>query len=209
MKRIFFVALVIFFGTNISAKAQWAVIDPSNLAQGIINTTRNVAETSTTANNMIKNFEQTVKIYEQGKQYYDGLKSVNNLVRDAKKVQLTILMIGEISDIYVGNFQKMLRDPNYSVDELNAIAYGYSVLLEEGNTVLGELKNVINISTLSMTDKDRMDVVNNSYESMREYLNLTKYYTKKNISISYLRAKKKGDTDRVIALYGGTNEKYW
>jgi len=209
MKRIFFVALAIFFGTNISAKAQWAVIDPSNLAQGIINTTRNVAETSTTANNMIKNFEQTVKIYEQGKQYYDGLKSVNNLVRDAKKVQLTILMIGEISDIYVGNFQKMLRDPNYSVDELNAIAYGYSVLLEEGNTVLGELKNVINISTLSMTDKDRMDVVNNSYESMREYLNLTKYYTKKNISISYLRAKKKGDTDRVIALYGGTNEKYW
>ena len=30
-----------------------------------------------------------VKIYEQGKKYYDALKSVNNLVKDARKVQQT------------------------------------------------------------------------------------------------------------------------
>jgi len=46
------------------ASAQWAVIDPSNIAQSIVNTT--------TAQNMIKNFQETVKIYEQGKKYYDG-----------------------------------------------------------------------------------------------------------------------------------------
>ena len=68
---------------------------------------------------MVKNFQETVKIYEQGKKYYDALKSVNNLVRDARKVQQTILMVGDITDIYVTNFQRMMRDdrkahvPNY------------------------------------------------------------------------------------------------
>ena len=83
------------------ASAQWAVIDPSNIAQSIVNTSKNVVHTSTTAQNMVKNFQETVKIYEQGKKYYDALKSVNNLVRDARKVQQTILMVGDITDIYV------------------------------------------------------------------------------------------------------------
>ena len=87
------------------ASAQWTVIDPSNIAQSIVNTSKNVAHTSTTATHMVKNFQETVKIYEQGKKYYDALKSVNNLVKDARKVQQTILMVGDITDIYVNSFQ--------------------------------------------------------------------------------------------------------
>ena len=90
------------------ASAQWAVIDPSNIAQSIVNTSKNVVHTSTTAQNMIKNFQETVKIYEQGKKYYDALKSVNNLVKDARKVQQTILMVGDITDTYVTSFQRMI-----------------------------------------------------------------------------------------------------
>ncbi len=198
---------LVLFTTHISA--QWAVFDPSNLAQGIVNTTRQVVQTSTTATNMINNFREVQKVYNQGKEYYDALKSVSNLVRDAQKVQKTILMVGDISDIYVNSFQKMLSDPNYSVEELNAIAEGYAILLEESHIVLQELQNVVNITTLSLADKDRIDVVNNSYDRMKEYRNLVQYYTNKNIGISYLRAKKKGETDRVTALYGNPTEKYW
>lgn len=193
--------------TKISA--QWTVIDPSNLAQGIVNTTRQIVQTSTTATNMISNFKETVKIYEQGKAYYDALKSVSNLVKDARKVQKSILMVGDISEIYVVNFQKMMSDPNYSIEELNAIAEGYAILLEESNLVLQELQNVVNITTLSLADKDRMDVVNYAYDTIREYRNLVQYYTNKNISVSYLRAKKKGETQRILSLYGNPNEKYW
>ena len=52
--------------------AQWVVSDPGNLAQGIINASKNNIQTSSTAQNMIKNFQETVKIYQQGKDYYDG-----------------------------------------------------------------------------------------------------------------------------------------
>lgn len=198
---------LVLFTANINA--QWAVFDPSNLAQGIVNTTRQVVQTTTTAQNMVSNFKETVKIYEQGKQYYDALKSVNNLVKDAKKVQKTILMVGDISDIYVHNFQKMMSDPNYTVEELNAIALGYAKLLEQSNDVLIELKGVVNISTLSLTDKERMEVVDSAYDRMLNYRNLVKYYTNKNIGVSLLRAKKKNDTDRVMSLYGNENERYW
>lgn len=200
------VSLVLFAG---EMSAQWAVFDPSNLAQGIVNTTRQVVQTTTTAQNMVSNFKETVKIYEQGKQYYDALKSVNNLVKDAKKVQKTILMVGDISDIYVHNFQKMMSDPNYTVEELNAIALGYAKLLEQSNDVLNELKGVVNISTLSLTDKERMEVVDSAYDRMLNYRNLVKYYTNKNIGVSLLRAKKKNDTDRIMSLYGNESERYW
>lgn len=192
-----------------SLSAQWVVTDPSNLAQGIINTTKQIVQTSSTASNMIKNFQETVKIYEQGKKYYDALKVVNNLVKDARKVQLTILMIGEISDIYVISFQKMMRDDNYSVEELGAIAFGFTKLLEESNGVLTEMKSVVNITTLSMSDKERMDVVDRCYNSVKRLRNLTSYYTNKNIAVSFLRSKKRGDTDRVMALYGNANDRYW
>jgi len=63
--------------------------DPTNLIQNIINSVTQVVETSSTASNMINNFKETIKMYEQGKKYYDALNSVNNLVKDARKDQQT------------------------------------------------------------------------------------------------------------------------
>lgn len=71
MKR-FLIMAVAMIGITLPSQAQWAVIDPANLAQGIVNATKNIVQTSTTASNMISNFKETVKIYEQGKKYYDG-----------------------------------------------------------------------------------------------------------------------------------------
>lgn len=203
---LLFSACLLLAGT---ARAQWVVSDPGNLAQGIINASKNIIHTSKTAANMVSNFQETVKIYEQGKKYYDALKSVNNLVKDAIKVRNTILLIGDISDIYVTNFQLMLRDENYTPEELSAIAFGYTKLLEESNNILKEMKDVVNITTLQMTDKERMDVVDRCYNRVRNYRNLVMYYTNKIISVSYLRSRKKNDMDRVLSLYGSRNERYW
>ena len=200
--------MCLLFGAG-RANAQWTVIDPSNIAQSIVNNPKSLVQESKTATHMVKSFQETVKIYEQGKKYYDALRSVNNLVRDARKVQQTVLMLGDISETYVTNFRKMLTDPNFTSSELSAIAAGYTRLLEEANGVLGELKNVVNITTMSMTDKDRMDIVDRCYKEMSRFRNLTAYYTNKNISVSYLRAKKKADTQRVVNLYGKGAQKYW
>ena len=206
--RIILLCMGAFFITHAS-RAQWVVTDPSNLAQGIINATKNIVHTSKTASNMVNNFQETVKIYKQGKEFYDALKKVKNLVKDARKVQQTILMMGDITEIYVNNFERMLSDPYFTAEELSAIAVGYTILLEESANVLTDLKTVVNENGLSMNDKERMDIVDRCYSRVYEYRGLVRYYTNKNIGVSYLRAKKQRDQDRVLALYGSPSERYW
>jgi len=190
-------------------RAQWVVTDPINLAQGIINTTKQIVEASTTARNMVANFQESVKIYEQGKAFYDGLKSVNNLVRDARKVQQTVLLVGEISEIYVTNFQRIINDNNFTSSEVTAIGNGYAILLNESADLLAEVKEIISVNGLSMSDAERMAIIDRVYTRVKNHRDLIAYYTRKNISVSYIRAMKNGDVNRVIALYGNANERYW
>lgn len=183
--------------------------DPSNLAQGIVNSSNEMVQTSSTAQTMLKSFQETQKIYQQGKSYYDKLRAVSNLVRSARKVQQCILLVGEISDLYVNNYQKLLSDPHFTVLELSAIASGYTRLLQEGTYVLRDLQDIVNPTDLSMTDKDRLDVVDKSYAELSRLRNLTSYFTRKNIGVALLRARKEDDMKRAMALYGTDAEKYF
>ena len=203
------VCMVLLVTVMPSVKAQWVVTDPTNLAQGIVNSARQIIQTSTTATNMINNFKEVQKVYNQGKEYYDKLKAVNNLVKDARKVQQTVLLVGDVSEMYVNNFGKMLNDPNFNEQELTAIANGYSNLLNESTELLKELKQIVNSSSLSLNDKERLDIIDQVYVKVKEYHNLVRYFTNKNISVSYLRAKKANNSQRVLDLYGSANQKYW
>ena len=190
-------------------KGKWVVSDPTNLAQSIVNSSNQIVHTSTTSANMLNNFQETMKIYKQGKQYYDALKAVKNLVRNARKVQQCILMVGEISDIYVTSYRRMLADENFSPQELAAIAVGYTKIIEESANSLRELQDIVNPTDLSLTDKDRLDVVDAVYVILRKHRNLARYYTRKYISVSMLRARERGNSEQVMFLYGSEEDKYW
>ena len=206
MKRwIWLMCLVLACFTQ-RAAAQWTVIDPSNLVQNI----KSAVQSSTTASNMIKSLQESVKIYNQSKAYYDALKAVHNIIKDARKVKLTIEMVSEITDIYMSGFNRMVTDRNFTPGELAAISAGDARLLEEGGALVAELKNIVTSGNgLSLSDKERMDAVDQIYTRMLRYRNLTRYYTDKAISVSFLRSQSKGDAARVQALYGKPSERYW
>ena len=143
------------------------------------------------------------------KRYYDALKAVNNLVRSARKVQQCMLLVGEISDIYVNGYQRMVVDDNFSASELAAIATGHARIIEESAGELKELQDIVNPTDMSLTDKDRIDVVERVYGVLRHHRDLARYYTRKNISISLLRGARRNDLDRVMALYGTDEQRYW
>ena len=206
--RLIIMALTLFLSGH-EVYAQWVVTDPTNFAGNIANTVKEIATASKTVNNTLNNFREVEKIYRQGKEYYDALQKVKTLVSDAYKVKETILMVSDISGIYVNSYKKMLSDKNFTPKELDAIAFGYARLLEESSECLKELKDVVNVTSLSMTDKERMDVIGRVYRDVKEYKGLVNYYTNKNISVSYLRALKAGDTERVLSLYGTVSERYW
>ncbi|RKT01791.1 DUF4141 domain-containing protein [Chryseobacterium defluvii] len=208
MKKLIFLASIIVMLGLQTVKAQWVVTDPGNLASGILNSANEIVHTSSTVSNVIKNFNEVKKVYEQGKEYYDKLKAVNNLVKDARKVQQTVLLVGNVSEMYVKNFGKMMNDPNFSPQELAAIANGYSTLLNESTELLKELKQIVTANGLSLNDKERMDIIDRVYKEVKDYHNLVRYFTNKNISVSYIRAKEKNNTKRVLELYG-VDSKYW
>lgn len=156
MRRIILCLTVALSAFSFQAKAQWVVTDPTNLVQNIVS----AVQGTTTATNMISNVQESVKIYKQGKEFYDALKSVNNLIKDARKVKKTIEMVSEITDIYVNGFNKMLADPNFTPNELAAISTGYAKLLDEGGALVTELKNIVTGGNgLSLSDKERMEVI--------------------------------------------------
>lgn len=210
MKKIMYlVCTALMLAVAPSAKAQFVVTDPANLASGILNSANEIIQTSSTVSNVVKNFKEVEKMYNQGKEYYDKLQAVNNLVKDARKVQQTVLLVGNVSEMYVQNFGKMMNDPNFSPQELAAIANGYSALLNESTELLKELKQIVSSSSLSLNDKERMDIIDKVYKEVKEYHSLVRYYTNKNISVSFLRSKKQNNTQRVLDLYGTSNQKYW
>ncbi len=210
MKNLIITAVMVFaLALTSTLKAQFVVTDPANLASGILNSANEIVQTSSTVSNVVKNFNEVKKVYEQGKEYYDKLKAVNNLVKDARKVQQTVLLVGDVSEMYVNNFGKMLNDPSFNAQELTAIANGYSTLLNESTELLKELKQIVNVSNLSLNDKERMEIIDRVYKEVKDYHSLVRYFTNKNISVSYLRAKKQNNTQRVLNLYGTSSQKYW
>ena len=206
MKKILFCLMAFMTLCTYQVKAQWTVIDPSNLAQNILT----VSKTATTASNVINSFKEMQKIYDQGKQYYDKLESVHSLIKDARKVKETVELVSEISQIYSTNFNKMLSDRNFSVNELEAISNGYAKLLNESGNLLADIKNVVSLSNgLSMTDAERMSIIDDIHAKMLEHRNLVRYFSKKSISVSFIRSQEKGDLERVQSLYGNPSDKYW
>ena len=190
-------------------KAQFVTIDPAHIATSIANTASQIVQTSATVSNVITNWKEVQKVYNQGKDYYDALKAVHNLIKDALKVRDAILLVGEIGDIYVNSFQRMLHDDNFTYDELLAISNGYTKLLQESSDMLLDIRNVANATGLSMTDAERMQLINYVYDRLYRHRNLVSYYTRKNISVSWARSMQRNDTQRFLGLYGNANERYW
>ena len=209
MKKFLFMALL---GLSLSipkAHAQWVVSDPTNFAGNIANTVKEIATASKTVKNTLDGFKEVEKLYNNTKKYYDALKKVNNLIGDAYKVKECILMVGDISEIYVTSYKKMLSDKNFRPSELAAMASGYTKLLELSGESLKELKSVAKSGVFSMNDHERMQAIDRIYTTLREYRSLVSYYTRKNISVSYVRAREKNDLASVRVLYGNTASRYW
>lgn len=203
---ILIVALTCLVGR---ANAQWIVSDPTNFAGNIANTIKEITTASKTVKNTLDNFKEVEKLYNESKKYYDALKKVNNLIGDAYKVKETILMVGDISEIYVTSFKKILNDQNFRPTELAAMASGYTKLLELSGESLRELKNVAKSNIFSMNDHERMQMIDQIYNTVREYRSIVSYYTRKNISVSYVRAKQKGELAQMLSLYGADDARYW
>lgn len=206
--KIIILALIVGFAIE-RTHSQIPVTDVANITQSVVNSSLELVEASSTAANMIKNFQETSKIFNQAKEYYEKLRNINTYVKDGIKVKNTLLMVGEITEIYHNSFEIILSDDNFTYEEIVAIANGYSKILSASSSMVKELQNIIQVTGMSMTDKERIDLIDRVYHSVRRYRDITKYYTRKAISVSYIRSQKSGNADGFYRLYGNNYERYY
>lgn len=206
--KIIILALIVGFSIE-RTHSQIPVTDVANITQSVVNSSLELVEASSTAANMIKNFQETSKIFNQAKEYYEKLRNINTYVKDGIKVKNTLLMVGEITEIYHNSFEIILSDNNFTYEEIVAIANGYSKILSASSGMVKELQNIIQVTGMSMTDKERIDLIDRVYHSVRRYRDITKYYTRKAISVSYIRSQKSGNADGFYQLYGNNYERYF
>jgi len=98
MKKRTIILFMALSSLSVTSKAQWTVIDPTNLAQSIVNSANEIVQTSTTAQNMWSNFQETVKIYKQG-------KASITMVRPYRRYNKYSIgkLLGKCSNIYLSS----------------------------------------------------------------------------------------------------------
>ena len=66
MKRVVIIISLALAGFASQVRAQFVVADPAHIATSIVNTANQIVQTSATVSNVIKNFQEVKKVYDQG-----------------------------------------------------------------------------------------------------------------------------------------------
>ncbi len=148
-----------------TAQAQWAVIDPTNLAQGILNMGNNIKAVTKTTGETLNVFKQTKALYDENKKFYDDLLTIKDFLRDTQKVGRSIKMVSDMSDMFVKDFSKFTADPRLSLDDINSYMSRYNRSIRIATEELQVLSKVVGRG-LSMNDKERMDKIDQSYDTI-------------------------------------------
>ncbi len=85
-------------GFHFPLSAQFVVADPTAFSQRAIQQITNITEQIQQKYELVRQFQETNKIYNQGKEWYDGLKRVNQTVAEYQKIYETLALTGEIVD---------------------------------------------------------------------------------------------------------------
>jgi hypothetical protein len=195
--------ILILFLTIVSfqSKAQ-LVFDPGIFAQNLIEQALDITVLEGEVTDIFNTLSELGDIYNQGKDWYDSLKEVKQTIDGAGKIYETVRNINDIQTTIRDNLSRIRRDPNFTPDEIQKIATGYDKIIGEGISIIEDLLLGAQASDLSLTDNERIDIIDDVYNRVRDYKALVIYYTKKNISVSFIRAKKRNNQDRIQQLYG-------
>ena len=157
--------LALFCTVHFSTYAQWAVIDPSNLAQGIINMGNNISAVSKTTGETLKVFQQAQALYQENKKYYDALLTAKDFIKQTKKVGRSIQMVSDMSEMFIKDFTKFTSDPRLSARDIDTYMRRYNRSIRLATEELKELTKIVG-NGLSMSDKERMDRIDHYYSNI-------------------------------------------
>lgn len=134
--------------------------------------------------------------------YFEELNRVKSIIgyyhkiRDIKDKQVRIV------EQYQRAYRLFKQDDHFTADELLYMGRVYAGMLERSVQHLERLLLVVNSFTTTMTDRERMAIVDKTAEEMSEtYLDLSRF-NNENKLLSLRRSKDAGELAVTKALYG-------
>lgn len=154
-KRLFLLYLLLTCFAGGKANAQWVVHDPTSFFQAIENSIHEVEESS--------------KILQQGKEYYDSLKNVHHLIKNARQVgECSSLSLRMISD-YKTSVSKITAAGYFSSEQVEVYVRQQNRLMNSVAGTLNDLKQIIVNTGMSLSDKDRLDAIDTYHGRIAGY----------------------------------------
>jgi len=131
----------------------------------------------------------------------ESLKKVSSLIKDYRRVQETREMLGKVVDVYTGKLPRLVQDENFTAQQAAAIVESFDIILDDSRQLVSSILNTILKDDLFlMDDKQRYDIINEIYQSVKQHYGTLSYLYNKLLYASYLKSTDKGNLES-FALY--------
>lgn len=215
MKKIILIGFL-FFGSAHIASAQVVILEVIKAAinaadlviQQIQNETIVLQNAQKELENVMTEFDlddiadwvqKTKDLYEE---YYNELSTVKDIISDYDKIKVIIRMQSAILSQYQSAYALFRQDKHFSASELDYMYNVYSGILDQSLKNLDQALLVVHSLVTSMTDAQRMNIINSASNSMQKNYDDLRRFNHQNVQLSLQRGKAAGDLESVKALYG-------
>jgi hypothetical protein len=215
MKKIF---LIIFLmaGTAKAANAQIVILEiikaAINAADLVVQQIQNETIVLQNAQKELENVmtkldldditDWVTKIRDLYSDYYKELETVKDIISGYDKIKSLVEMQARIVSQYQSAYALFKQDKHFSLTELNYMANVYSGILDQSLKNLDQALLVVNALTTSMTDAQRLNIINSASSGMQKNYDDLRRFNNQNIGLSLQRGAAEGNIDGVKELYG-------
>jgi hypothetical protein len=135
-------------------------------------------------------------------EYYNELATVKEIISDYDKIKSIVQMQSRIVSQYQSAYALFKQDKHFSTTEIDYMYNVYSGILDESLKNLDQALLVVNALVTSMTDAQRLNIIDNASKGMQKNYDDLKRFNNQNINLSLQRGMADGDIETVKQLYG-------
>jgi hypothetical protein len=137
------------------------------------------------------------KIRDLYDEYYKELATVKNIISGYDKIKSLVDTQARIVSEYQTAYALFRQDKHFSAQELEFMVNVYSGILDQSLKNLDQALLVVNALATSMTDAQRMNIINSASNGMQKNYDDLRRFNNQNVQLSLQRGVAAGDLESV------------
>lgn len=135
-------------------------------------------------------------------EYYNELATVKDLISGYDKLKGLVQMQSRIVSEYESAYQLFKQDKHFSGSEIDFMFNIYSGIVDQSLKNLDQAMMVVSSFQTSMTDAERMNIIESASVRMQKNYDDLKRFNNQNIQLSLQRSQSQEDVQSIKSLYG-------